>query len=260
MKTSFITGASRAIGFGMACVILGAPAVGVAGPRGMDRQQPAPRTDLGDFAHAADIGQPALAGSTTYDPERQTYTLRASGANMWSAHDEFHAVWRTLRGDFILRTRARFTSDGGDPHRKLGWIVRTSLDDNAAYADAVVSGNGMASLQFRRIAGGQTELIASPAKAPDMIQFERRGRTFTMSVARFGEPFTHTELVDLDLGDAVHVGLFLCAHDSAAVVTAVFDKVHIDVLTRETAPTAPGTTHQTLQKENQDDDQEDSSR
>lgn len=223
MRTWFITGARYGIGLGIACLISGALAADTTG----ERYQPATRTDLGYFVHATDVGQPALAGSTTYDPERQTYALRASGANMWGAHDEFHAVWRTLRGDFVLRTHARFTSDG-DPHRKLGWIVRTSLDDNAAYADAVVSGNGMASLQFRRTAGAQTELIASPAKAPEVIQFERRGRTFIMSVARFGEPFTHTELVDLDLGDAVHVGLFLCAHDPAAIATALFDNVRID--------------------------------
>jgi TolB protein len=223
MKARFITGARRSIGLGMACVILGAPAVGVTG----EQLQLAARADLGYFAHATDIGQPALPGSTTYDPERQTYTLRASGANMWGTRDQFHAVWRALRGDFILRTHARFTSDG-EPHRKMGWIVRASLDDDAAYADAVVSGNGMASLQFRRTTGGQTELIQSPATAPDVIQFERRGRTFIMSVARFGEPFTHIEVADLDLGDPVHIGLFLCAHDPAAVVTASFDNVRID--------------------------------
>lgn len=192
-----------------------------------NRQQPAAGTDLGDFTHATDVGQPALAGSTVYDKESQTYTLRASGTNMWGTHDEFHAVWRTLRGDFVLRANARFTSDG-EPHRKMGWIVRTSLDGSAAYADAVVSGNGMASLQFRSTTGGQTEMIVSPAEAPDIIQFERCGRTFAMSVARVGEPFTRTELADLDLGDEVHVGLFLCAHDPAAIVSASFDGVSIE--------------------------------
>ncbi len=61
-----------------------------------------------------------------------------------------------------------------------------------------------------------------------MIQFERRGRKFIMSVARSGEPFTHTELADLDLGDEVQVGLFLCAHHPTAVATASFDNVRID--------------------------------
>jgi hypothetical protein len=183
--------------------------------------------NFGYFTHATDVGQPAIAGSTVYDSVRKTYTLHASGTNMWGTHDEFHAVWCTLRGDFVLQTNAHFTSDG-ELHRKMGWIVRTSLDDNAAYADAVVSGNGMASLQFRRAAGDQTELIVSPAKTPDVIRFERRGRTFIMSVARFGEPFTHTELKDIDLGDEVHVGLFLCAHDPSAVVSALFDNIRID--------------------------------
>ncbi len=218
--------ASRGIGLVLAGMVIGAPPAGAAGPSA-DRQKPTPSEDLGDFSQAADIGQPALAGSTTYDPERRAYRLRASGSNMWSTHDEFHAVWRTLHGDFILRTNARFTSDG-EPHRKMGWIVRASLDHDAAYADAVVSGNGMASLQYRRFAGGETELIVSPVKAPDVIQLERRGSKFIMSVARSGEPFTHTELADLDLGDAVQVGLFLCAHDPSALVTATFDSVRID--------------------------------
>jgi hypothetical protein len=192
-----------------------------------NKQQSVAHTKFGYFTHATDVGEPALAGSTVYDAKNQTYTLRASGTNMWYAHDEFHAVWRTMQGDFVLRTNAHFTS-GGEPHRKMGWIVRTSLDDNAAYADAAVSGNGMASLQFRRIKGGESELIVSPTKASDVIQFERQVRTFIMSVARFGEPFTHTRLADLDLGDEVHVGLFLCAHDSISVVTASFDNVRID--------------------------------
>ncbi len=226
MRSLFASGAGRAIGLVIACLTLGTPAVSVAGPA-VDQPTPAVRRDLGDFTHVMDVGQPALAGSTTYDPDRRTYTLRASGTNMWGTHDEFHGVWRTLRGDFILRTNARFTSDG-QPHRKMGWIVRSSLDDNAAYADAVVSGNGMASLQFRRAAGRETELFESPAKAPDVIQFERRGRRFIMSVARFGEPFTQTEVTDLDLRDEVQVGLFLCAHDPTGVVTASFDNVRID--------------------------------
>jgi hypothetical protein len=209
-----------------ACVITGALTVCVIWLTG-NRQQPSACTNLGDFTHATDVGEPVLAGSTVYDTERQTYTLRASGTNIWYAHDEFHAVWRTMRGDFVLRTNAHFTSDG-EPHRKMGWTVRTSLDDNASHADAVVSGNGMASLQFRRTGGGESELIVSPVKAPDIIQFERHERTFIMSVARFGEPLTHTRLEYLDLGDEVHIGLFLCAHDSTAVVTASFDSVRID--------------------------------
>lgn len=227
MTTWTITSATRLLAFGIACMLIGTPAVGTAQPAS-ERQQPAGRTDRGVFTFAADVGAPALPGSTAYDPDHRAYMLRASGSNMWGARDEFHAVWRPLRGDFVLRTHARFTSDG-EPHRKLGWIVRTSLDEDAAYADAVVSGNGMTSLQYRRTAGEQTELIELPARSPEVIQLERRGRTFIMSVGRAGEPFSHTQVLDLDLGDAVYVGLFLCAHDAGAIATATFDAVSINV-------------------------------
>lgn len=72
-------------------------------------------------------------------------------------------------------------------------------------------------------------MIVSTAKAPDIIQFERHGRTFIMSVARFSEPFfTHTKLANLDLGDEVHVGLFLCSHNPSGIATALFDNVSIE--------------------------------
>ena len=127
----------------LACVIAGVLTFGIVGSMTCKQQHPATHTSLGFFTHATDVGQPALTGSTMYDSVHQTYTLHASGTNMWGTHDEFHAVWCRLQGDFVLRTHARFTSDG-EPHRKMGWIVRTLLDDNSTYADVVVSGNGMA--------------------------------------------------------------------------------------------------------------------
>ena len=63
-----------------------------------------------------------------YDATTGTYTVRASGANMWAASDEFHFVWTRLRGDFILQARVGLLGAGVDPHRKTGLIVRTSLD------------------------------------------------------------------------------------------------------------------------------------
>src|SRR5262245_49560127 len=143
---------------------------------------------LGAFEDHQDVGGPAIAGSATYDKDAQRYTIAAAGANMWGARDEFHVVWRRLSGDFILTANAAFAGAGVDPHRKLGWIVRASLDPAAAYVDAAVHGDGLTSLQFRRSPGGETAEVRSPATKPDVVQLERRGRTYTMSVARLGEP------------------------------------------------------------------------
>ena len=82
-----------------------------------------------------------------------------AGVNMWATRDEFQFAWRKLSGDFIVRTHAAFLGKGVDPHRKLGWIVRKSLDADSPYVDAAIHGDGLTSLQFRRTPGAVTEQI-----------------------------------------------------------------------------------------------------
>ena len=184
---------------------------------------------VGYFEGSVDVGAPTLAGSTTYDARAQTYTIVGAGTNMWATRDEFQFVWRKMTGDFIVRTHAAFVGAGVDPHRKIGWIVRKSLDPDSPYVDAAVHGDGLTSLQFRRKAGAVTEQIESALKAPDVIQLERRGGTYIMSVAKFGQPLVATETSAVALGDDVYVGLFVCSHNPKVQETAVFSNVRIVV-------------------------------
>lgn len=184
---------------------------------------------IGDFAATLDIGDVKHAGSSSYDSESQTYHLSGSGKNMWADNDEFHFLWTDLKGDFILRARVQFEGKGVDPHRKIGWIVRQTTDANSPYVDATVHGDGLTSMQFRRTAGAETEEVKSDAKMPDVIQLARKGNTYTMSVAKFGEPFQVSDSLDLDLGDEVKVGLFICSHNPDVVEKATFSNVRIVV-------------------------------
>src|SRR5262245_49998549 len=63
---------------------------------------------LGYFESSGDVGDPAIPGSSTYDPATQTYTITGSGTNMWATRDEFQFTWRRMNGDFLVRTHARF--------------------------------------------------------------------------------------------------------------------------------------------------------
>jgi TolB protein len=182
---------------------------------------------LGQFDGHGDVGSPQIAGSATYNAFSQEYSLSASGLNMWATRDEFQFVWKKMKGDFILQARVELLGQGVDPHRKLGFIVRTSLDADSPYADAAVHGEGLTSLQFRRTKGAITEQVQSAIKGPDFVQLERKGNTYTMSVARFGDSLTASQTTDLALGDDVYVGLFLCAHNPAVVERAVFRDVRI---------------------------------
>ncbi|MCC6233303.1 MAG: TolB family protein [Verrucomicrobiales bacterium] len=181
---------------------------------------------LGQFDQHQDIGSPKLPGAATYNAVSQEYQLAAAGVNMWGARDEFHFAWNKLEGDFILQARVEFIGTGVDPHRKLGWIVRSTLDADSPYADAAVHGDGLTSLQFRASRGGPTDQVRSPVTAPDFIQFERRQNTYLFSAARFGEPLVTCQ-TNLTLGDAVYAGLFLCSHHSNVVERAVFREVRV---------------------------------
>src|SRR5260221_5416740 len=77
---------------------------------------------VGQFESHEDVGNVATPGSVVYDAEKQTYTITASGTNMWTNKDEFHFVWKRMQGNFILRARAEFIGKGVDAHRKIGWI------------------------------------------------------------------------------------------------------------------------------------------
>jgi WD40 repeat protein len=182
---------------------------------------------LGSFAGHVDIGRPKLAGEAAWNAASQEYTLSAGGVNMWGARDEFHMAWRRLEGDFILQARIEFIGAGVDPHRKAGLIVRSSLDDDAPYVDGALHGDGLTSLQFRRNKAAPTEQIEAGIEAADVVQLERRGDTYTVSVARFGEPFVTREIAEVELGASVYAGLFLCSHNGDVVETAIFRNVRI---------------------------------
>ncbi|MGI8786041.1 MAG: hypothetical protein ACR2L2_20600 [Acidobacteriota bacterium] len=69
--------------------------------------------------------------------------------------------------------------------------------------------------------------MRSAVKAADVIQLERRGNTYAMSVARFGNTFVVDRVSDLSLGDEVYVGLYVCSHNRDVTEKAVFRDVRI---------------------------------
>lgn len=189
------------------------------------------RGALGVFETHGNVGR-ARGGSVRYDPVLQSYAIAGSGQNMWNDRDDFHFVWRRLTGNFILSARARFVGRGVDPHRKIGWTIRPSLDPRAPHVTAALHGNGLMSLQFRRASGATTEEEKSRDSLPEpdaLIQLERRNGAYVMSVARFGDTLATQTLEGVTLPDTVYVGLFVCAHNDRVVERATFSNVRLTV-------------------------------
>jgi hypothetical protein len=182
---------------------------------------------IGQFDQQTDIGAVQIPGSAVYNAALQEYLVQSSGTNMWVDHDEFHFLWKRVRGDFIVQTMAEFIGQGVEPHRKLGVIVRASLDPRSPHINACRHGDGLTSLQFRRTVGAATEEKRFEINGPDVIQLARKGGVYTMSVAHFGETFVSQSIGDVAQGDEVYVGLYVCAHNNSVSEKAVFRNVRL---------------------------------
>lgn len=175
---------------------------------------------VGIFENHADIGPVLHSGSAAF--ANGTYSLSGAGENIWFKKDELHFVWKTLKGDFLLTTQPRLEGQGVDPHRKVGWMARTSLDTSAAMVCLTVHGDGLTAFQYRKKKGTNIEEIKIPMVRADILQLERRGRSYFVSVAKLGMPFWTVEVPDFDFSEELLVGLFISSHNKDVVERGTF--------------------------------------
>ncbi|MFB3923099.1 MAG: TolB family protein [Terriglobia bacterium] len=180
---------------------------------------------LGEFTAQTDVGVTPRKGSAEFDAIRKEYRVRGGGANMWDRVDAFHYVWRRASGDMTLTADVRIIGNEGEQHRKAGWVIRQSLEPDSAYVSAVVHGDGLTSMQFRKTKGDTTGEVRSSLNKPLTLRLDRRGNVFTLSAAKEGGGFETAGSTEVQLHDPVYIGLAVCSHDEAAIETAVFSRV-----------------------------------
>lgn len=173
---------------------------------------------VGIFTNHVDVGNPKVKGAATYTITDQSYNLKGGGYNIWFNRDEFHYAYQKIKGDFILTANMKLLGQGTDPHRKIGWMVRASEQEDATHMTATVHGDGLTVLQWRRLRGAYMrdpqDEIFSAKKNVEIIQLERNGKTFIMRIANTGEPLQEIGRTDqIEMPDEALAGLFLCSHN-----------------------------------------------
>jgi TolB protein len=187
---------------------------------------------VGIFQSHVDVGQPKDRGDITLD-DNQLYSLTGGGYNVWFGRDEFHFAYKKIKGDFILTANFELIGVIPDPHSKVGWMVRTTLEENATHVSAVAHADGLTVMQWRKLKGAfmrdPEDEIRYPKKNPQIIQLERVGNKFSMYVAQVGEPLqlVGSQTTD-EFPDEIFVGLFACSHKEGATINAKIWNVRID--------------------------------
>ena len=207
------------------------------------------------FKKGSDVGNCLLPGSFVYDKENDVYTLTASGYDMWFEHDEFFMVWQEITGDFKLSARVAFEGEGVHELRKMGLIIRESLEGDARHANAALHGNALVGLQFRREKGGETEEVRSAnltrrfptfheeteeeaaerraneqatTRMPDHLFLERVGNKIIMKSGIGGYFDEPCATIEIDLPAKALVGLFVCSHTVDLLETGYFYDVKLE--------------------------------
>lgn len=181
---------------------------------------------FGVFEANSEVGQVGKPGSVMFDPGRGAYVISGGGENMWFDKDAFQFVWKRASGDVQLAARVRWAGEGGNAHRKACLLIRQSLEPDAAYADAVVHGDGLCSLQYRERAGAPTREIQANVSGPTGIRIEKQGDFVAMSIAPAGQSFRPAGgSFKIVFQEPFYVGLGVCAHDNRVIETAVFSEV-----------------------------------
>lgn len=177
---------------------------------------------VGIFENHADIGKVIHKGNATFDSSSQTYKISGAGENIWFKKDELHFLWKKLKGDFLITTQPSLEGKGVNLHRKSGLMIRTSIDTSAAMVCLTVHGDGLTCFQYRKQNSSNIEEIKIPVVYADILQLERRGRSYFISIAKFGNPFWTVEIPDFDFPEELLIGLFICSHDKNTVEQATF--------------------------------------
>ena len=192
----------------------------------------------GVFDGVTDVGDPKLKGSILYEKDADMYTLTGAGENIWANTDEFFFVWKKMTGDFSMSTKLKFEGVNTE-HRKIGIMIRETLDGDSKYADISIHGDGLNSLQWRSQKGGTTVEIASVIEMPDHITLERRGNKIIMKTAigKWPDRIDNAKKADefpagtetvIDLPETCYVGIFICSHVVDKIEKAYFSELSIN--------------------------------
>jgi hypothetical protein len=181
------------------------------------------------FTSASNIGVEDLhKGGMVYDPVTGDYTLISGGENVWYNSDEFYYVWRKEKTDFTLSATLTFEDKEGNPLKKMGLMIRESLDADAKNVDIAVHGNGLTSLQYRAETGGITEEIQTSVIDPDRAVLIRNGKKIIIQAASGAVPDRDLAEYEMDFSGEFYVGMFVSTHDAERFETATFSNVRLE--------------------------------
>ena len=166
-------------------------------------------------------------GSATFDHTR--FSVDGAGADIWGTADGFTALWSGLVTPDQTFTARVLSVENTNVWAKAGVMLRETFDPGGRHVMVIVSpGKGVA-MQWRAQRDGPSmSTTPRPGAAPAWVRVIRRGTAYTGQTSSDGVTWVTLGTVNLSMSPSANV-LVVTSHNSAAVATAVFDDVRVEL-------------------------------
>ena len=172
------------------------------------------------------------SGWSRFDTGASTWTLTASGADIWNASDEFQFAFQNFAGDGAVV--ARVTSvENTDPWAKAGVMLRDSTSPGAPFAAVFVTPSNGIVFHYRTAAGANaTGAAPASGTAPRWVKVARAGNLFLGYYSSDGATWTQIGTSQpITMSTAPRAGLAVTTHDAAQLNTSTFTNVSFTAFT-----------------------------
>jgi uncharacterized repeat protein (TIGR03806 family) len=174
-----------------------------------------------------DVGNVGLAGNASFADG--TFTIQASGDDIWNNADAFHFVYQPMNGDGQIVARV-LNVQNTDGWAKAGTMIRETLAANSRQAIMLIAADQGASFERRLNIGGPStdnSVGLGSIFAPYWVKLVRSGSTFTGYRSSDGVNWILVGSDTITMTATVYVGLAVTAHDNSVLNTSSFDNVQV---------------------------------
>jgi hypothetical protein len=170
-------------------------------------------------------GNPAYVGSFVEAPVG-TYTMTASGEDIWATSDELHFAYKEFSGAGAIIAKVE-SLQNTDPWAKAGVMIRDTLEPDSANVAVLVTPENGVRFQYRNNAGSKTDRqFAEGITAPQWVKLERTtGGLVRAFYSADGTTWTNFTLKLSKMEMPAYIGLAVTSHKVDATCEAKFSNV-----------------------------------
>jgi len=176
--------------------------------------------------NSQDIGNVSAEGSAS--ESGGTWTITASGGDMFGSADEFHYAYTVLRGDGELSAQVTSFAGGTNDWRKAGVMIRETLDAGSRHAQIIARpGTKGISTQWRPVANNNSHSDNNGGpELPQYIKITREDNVIKGWYSSDGSSWSQQgATVYHGLPAEVYIGFALTSHQDGTLTTATFENV-----------------------------------